>query len=275
MSTVLQQLESIHGQIVWAIRNNLAAMTTAAGFWYPPDRVERIGGYQGDKLSRYLNRDYTQIYLLVEGAGEKVTEQTMHRSDYEFEVSILGARKFTRASENPYVGEDSIVTPALPAAGLLTLAMQPQEAARLRVILTNPSGLITGCQVALVGLDQLGGALNVTYDLVNGRDQVLGSTPPGRFFASLTSATVSGLTGTVQAGDLVEIQAQRGRAEVQDLMVRDIQASIVSNPQLVINQIAGVKNIELSDADRGLVTDGWALVHLLLRCKYTSVSYIP
>ena len=199
----------------------------------------------------------------------------MHRSDYEFELSILGARKFTRASENPYVGADQIVVPVQPSAGALAIAMQPEEPARLRILLTNPSGLITGCQVALVGLDQLGNALNVTYTLANGRDQVIGSTPPGLFFASLTSATVSGLTGTVQAGDLIEIQAQRSRAEVQDLMVRDVQAAIVSQPQLIINQIAGVRNVELSDADRGLVTDGWALVHMMLRCKYTTVSYIP
>ncbi len=95
----------------------------------------------------------------------------------------------------------AIVAPVLPANGALTVVPMTHKAA-LRITVVDANASITELVCTMVGLDVNGEPLTVVYTLtVNG---LLYTTA---VFSSLTSATVSGITGTPGAGDTIQIEA--------------------------------------------------------------------
>jgi hypothetical protein len=96
---------------------------------------------------------------------------------------------------------DRIVVPVLPAAGALTIAAQPEYSGPVTVLLTDADSSITELVCTFIGLDEDGEFATEVYTLSTCTKTWTGTVR----FSTISSATVSGITGAPGAGDLIQV----------------------------------------------------------------------
>jgi hypothetical protein len=120
----------------------------------------------------------------TEGADATVTTATM----------VASRRNGMMVVVNPVAAVvDNIVGAALPADGAAVVAAQPDWPRKLQVDIVDGDASISAGTLTIVGTDQNGAALTEAFTLTGGTQNLVSA----KAFASVTSATFSGMAGAV------------------------------------------------------------------------------
>lgn len=264
-------------RIAERLRSLLAANRAGvANRVYTPDLVERVGGFAARTFEEIIGAVAGPVLFVIFPGPRPIMEEATRRIKATMDMYVLGFRRYEEPTDQYSLG--NVLADTVWADGAVALTGAPGDDAGYIRCLMQKGNTITAGTLTLVGLDQNGNALTLTFSPADdGFDVRLANLPSALLMASVSSATIAGTVGG-SGGDPLRIGSRPDRWTIQERLIQDIAGPIreamASQPPLV-GWPDQIQNIQVVDEDLSFYTPGWTVVQVTVRVEYTQQVGCP